>query len=230
MKTKLLLSVAAFLMVVTGVLAVAWRPLPDNHLSIAGSSGTSMIRLNQRTSPPANASRKVTNAGLTVEIREYDLNPDNPTITICADLPSVADWLPRFSASYNGKEVGVWQVMLLDPGNTAAQEKNRCYLAMLSGGVFDKNSPGRLIFSLDDFEMSLPEKLPADIITQAQGRVKTSGIDFEVQDVSHGQNLVITKRPASMRQEDALRVVQQAIQDVTGRFQGPWVFTIDLNP
>ena len=243
MKSKILISVVVFFGFTVALAAIAWQSLSDNRTSVlhAQPSNAAIVSQYEKSSDypsspaaetPLNASTglKVTHGGLTVEIREYDLNPDYPTVTICADLPSVADWLPRFSASYNGETIGVWQVMLIDPQNTAYLEKNRCYLAMLPEGVFDKNHPsGILIFSLDYFEMSLPEKLPADIIKKAKEKIKVSGIEFEVQDASHSQNLVITKKPDSTSQEEAWQVVQKAIEDLTDKVYGPWVFTIDLD-
>ena len=168
--------------------------------------------------------------GLTVEIREYELNPDNPTITICADLPSVADWQPMFSASHKDDPVYVWMVSLIDPQHTAVKEKNRCYLAKLSNdtGAFDEDQSGMLVFSLDHFQMSLPEQLPEVLVAQANKITREAGIEFEVQNTPHTQNYVITKKPDSISEQEALQAVQEAIDEAAGIVHGPWVFMIDL--
>lgn len=183
------------------------------------------------TSPEASANRLSESiGGLTVEIREYDLNPDNPTITICADLPSVADWQPMFSASHKDEPVYVWMVILIDPQHTAEKEKNRCYLAKLSNdtGAFDEDQSGRLVFSLDHFQMSLPEQLPEILVTQANQITREAGIEFEVQNAPHTQNYVITKKPDSISEQEALQAVQEAIDEAAGIVHGPWVFMIDM--
>ncbi len=245
MRTKVLISGIAFFGIAT-LAAMAWRSWPDNRPSTLHREVPNAAIASQNEKPGGPSSSPVaesslnavvpglkeTRGGLTVEIRGYDLNPDHPTITVCADLPSVADWLPRFSAIYKGQPVdgnNAW--MLIDPDNTAYQAANRCYLVMLPGGVFDTNPSGKLVFSLDYFEMSLPERLPADIIAKAKDQLASSGtgIDFEVQTISHGQNLIITKKPDSVSQEDALQAVEKAIESVTDKVYGPWVFTIDLS-
>jgi hypothetical protein len=43
----------------------------------------------------------VTNKNLTAVAREVNLAPQNPSVTICSDLPTLADWLPIFSVKLN---------------------------------------------------------------------------------------------------------------------------------
>lgn len=168
--------------------------------------------------------------GLTAEIRSVDLKQSEPAITLCADLPTVADWLPRFSAVYQGQKVLVRGWMLLDPDNTAYLAKNRCYLVKLSNELFtSETSAGTLTFSLDSFESSLPEKIPADVVAEAQAALKDTGIKFELQDVPHSQTIIIISKPESTSQEEATQKVQEAIESTTDKVYGPWIFTIDLD-
>jgi len=169
MKTKILISGIVFFGIAT-LVAIAWRSLPDNHSSTLHREASNAVIVSQNEKPGGFLSNSIaesslnavtdllkeTRGGLTVEIRGYDLNPDYPTVTVCADLPSVADWLPRFSAIYKSQPVDISAWMLIDPDNTAYQAANRCYLVMLPAGVFDTNPSGKLVFSLDYFEMSLP--------------------------------------------------------------------------
>lgn len=104
---------------------------------------------------------KVRNGGLTAELQEIDLDPEYPTVTLCTDLPTEADWLPRFSTIYQGREIQVTGWMLVDPVSNAVHARNRCYQATLSTEIFDLGVPsGELVFSLDYFELSIPENLP----------------------------------------------------------------------
>jgi hypothetical protein len=244
MKTKIFISGVLFFGIAAFV-ASAWRSLPDNHSAALHEEVSNAVLVSQNEKPSGSLpdsiaesspnpvkkeSLKETRSGLTVEIRSYDLNLDYPTVTVCADLPSVADWLPRFSAIYKDQPVDVNTWMLIDP-DTAYQAANRCYLVMLPAGVFGTNPSGKLVFSLDYFEMSLPEKLPVDIIKKAKETLAAlgTGIDFEVQDIPHGQSLIITKKPDSISQEDALQAVQKAIESATDKVYGPWTFTINLS-
>jgi len=225
------------LMVVSISLSVsAWLPISRG---VSASSAGESVGLDSRLADSSNVVKEAPASsgenfvmkssvnGLTAEVAQVDLNPDAPTVSICADVPTIADWLPQFSATYNGQPVGVMGWMLLDPSNTAYQEKNRCYLVMLSSEQLgSKKISGTLILSLDYFETSIPERLPVDLIAKAKERLKDSGIDFEVQNVPHGQNFIFPKKPDSYSDEDAFQRVTDALKD---KVYGPWVFTIDLN-
>lgn len=249
MKAKFSISLfVVFSLAAIGLMLSAWLPTPnkEQHTGVVAASmdleevvAESDLSVEQSNtpiiSPTANtnsepiAQTKVIMQGLTVELRTIDLNPDYPTITICADIPTVADWLPRFSAIYDGKEIPVTGWMLLDPNNNAARSKNRCYLATLDTQVFQSGTlSGQLTFSLDYFEMSLPERIPDEIIAKAQTVLKDSGIEFIIQDVSHGQNILVTGKPDALSQDEAMKNAQMAIEAATEKVYGPWDFTIDL--
>ncbi len=240
MKTKLLIVMTVFVGVATILSLVRWGVLPKNqsanvHAQSDSSANFNPITTEQTVSPSSSTtmtSLKATKDGLTAEISKYDLNPDYPTVTICTDLPSVADWLPRFSASYNGQTVDVWQVMLIDPQNDASQKKNRCYLAMLKEGIFQPGQSGVLLFNLEQFQMSIPEILPDDLIAKAKKNLKDKGldIDFEMKNVDHGQNIVIKKKPATYTDEQTYQAIQEAIAQAPVNVQGPWTFTIEVKP
>lgn len=168
---------------------------------------------------------RVSHNGLKAELREIDLNPDYPTITVCTDIPTIADWLPRFSAVHNGQRVGVWGWMLIDPDNIAYQKTNRCYLVHLTPSTAPKDFSGEFVLSLDYFETSIPERIPEDLIVRAKDRLRSEGIDFQVENIPKGVNLVITKKPDSCSEAEALQKVKDALTD---RAYGPWTFTIVL--
>lgn len=245
MKNKSIILKLALLML-GGLLAiVAWQSLPNNKLSALrvasfnanadiepGQTNNVQLKPIDETLLNADTTLSVTKDGLTAVIREYDLNPDYPTVTVCTDLPSIADWLPIFTASFNGKDIGVWQVMLIDPDGVAPEKKNRCYLAMLIEGNFKPGEKGKLIFRLEHFQMSVPELLPEDLLLKAKNNLKNKGldIDFEMQNVDHGQIVVIKKKPASLTDEQAYQAIQEAIAQAPDKVQGPWTFVIDVNP
>jgi hypothetical protein len=117
-----------------------------------------------KESPEKDEKTDVSNRGLTAELKGVDMDPDWPTITLCADLPTIADWMPRFSAVYRGEKIPVVGWRLLDPTNTASKMKNRCYDANLSTDIFASGPPsGTLLFSLDYWEASTPENSPIQL-------------------------------------------------------------------
>lgn len=240
MKTKLLIITTVFIGVASILVLTKSGVLPKSqsiavHAQSDASAGFNPVTTNRASSPSspmAITALKATKDGLTVEITKYDLNPDYPTVTICADLPSVADWLPIFSATYNGQPVDVWQVMLIDPQNDASQKKNRCYLAMLKEGIFQPGQSGTLIFNLEQFQMSIPEILPDDLLAKVKKNLKDKAldIDFEMKSVDHGQVVVIKKKPSALTDEQVYQAIQEAIAQAPEKVQGPWTFVIDVNP
>lgn len=240
---KLLMFLTLVILLAVG----AWQSLPQNKLSalrVAASNANSDTQSNQvvindaspnpvaETVLDANTTLNATVNGLTAVIREYDLNPDYPTITVCADLPSIADWLPIFTASFKGEDIGVWQVMLIDPDGAAPEQKNRCYLAMLVEGNFKPGEKGKLIFKIEHFQMSIPELLPDDLLIRAKDNLQNKGldIDFEMQNVDHGQIIVLKKKPLTLTDEQAYQAIEQAIAQAPEKVEGPWTFVIDVNP
>lgn len=240
MKTKLLIIMTVFIGVASILVLAKSGVLPKGqsiavHAQSDASDDFNPVTTNRAgspLSPMATTTLKATKDGLTVEITKYDLNPDYPTVTICADLPSVADWLPIFSAMHNGQPVDVWQVMLIDPQNNASQKKNRCYLAMLKEGIFQPGQSGTLIFNLEQFQMSIPEILPDDLLAKVKKNLKDKGldIDFEMKRVDHGQIVVIKKKPISYTDDQVYQAIQDAIAQAPEKVVGPWIFTIEIKP
>ena len=173
----------------------------------------------------------VTEKQLTATVNEVNLDPQNPSVKICSDLPSIADWLPIFSVNLNGQVVPVMQVSVLD-SDKARTEINRCYLVSLSPESIDfKSISGTLVVSIDYFKILLPEKLPTDseIVTAAKTESQKQGIDFEVQDLEHGWNINVTKKPSDMNENQAMEIVTRILETQAGRVDGPWIFTVDLD-
>lgn len=166
----------------------------------------------------------VSNKGLEAELREINLAHDFPTATICAEVPTIADWLPVFSATYNGQPVGIWGWMLIDPDN-AYQEKKRCYMVMFTSSSAPQDFSGQLVISLEYFRTITPEKIPESLILQARENLKNKGIDFEIENISHGVNIVVTDKPDFYTEEEA---EQKVLEALTERFDGPWTFIVDL--
>lgn len=235
MRKKILMITAIFAGAATILILLGWGILPRNRSATVYAQSDSNVNVNPLIVPANSTPRtslKVTKNQLTAEIIEYDLNPDYPTITICTDLPSVADWLPIFSASLNGKNITVWQVMLIDPEGTAPEKKKRCYLAMLEEGIFQPNLSGNLNFKLEHFQMSIPERLPDELIAKAKKDLREMGldIDFEMKDVDHGQEVVIKSKPATYSDEQTYQAIQEAIAKAPDKVYGPWEFVIEVKP
>lgn len=167
---------------------------------------------------------------ITAEIKNVYLDPINPSITICTNVPTLADWLPIFSAQLDGKPINVLGVAVLN-SDTAYKEINRCYQVSLATElVTSLNETGTLIFSMDYFKLLLPEKFDttSEIASQAKAESQKQGVNFEVQSLEHGWNVVVTKKPEEMSEETALQIALNSLEIQAGKVEGPWVFTIPL--
>lgn len=191
--------------------------------SISGNPNTSAV---DKVSKVMYENVIATNKGLTAELREIDLNPEFPTVTVCTDVPTPEDWLPEFSATYNGNEIGIWGWRWIGPGDSAYQTTYRCYQVYLTLSSAPKDFSGQFVFSLDYFRTIPPEQIPDSLIVQAKERLKNTGIDFEIENITHGVNITIISKPNSYSQEEAKQIVLEAMSE---KFEGPWTFVIDLD-
>lgn len=225
-----LVGLLALSVLLIGALALsAWLPNSRRESVSQHPEDTGALPLPSSVSIVENSNTSVTIKGLTAEVQGVDLNPDWPTVTICTDVPSVADWVPTFSAIHDGKIVRVVGWELLDPDN-AVKEQHRCYDAILWSEDLDfQNLSGVLVLSLDYLTISLPERIPADVIAAANELTKAAQIEFEYREVDHGAYFTITQKPANLSEETALQNINEALQSVQGKVVGPWVFKIDLN-
>ena len=226
---------------------VAWTRVPES----ASANSNEKTNIDQTETPPQtetnsasdennqtassylvfNPELSVTEKQLTATVQEVNLDPQNPTVKVCSDLPTIADWLPIFSVKLNGQAVRVMQISVLN-SDKARLEINRCYLVALSPESFDFNNiSGTLVVSMDYFKILLPEKLPSDseIVAAAKSEAQKQGFDFEVQDLEHGWNINVTKKPIDINTDQAIQIVTKILETQAGRVDGPWVFTIDLD-
>ena len=169
--------------------------------------------------------------GISAEINDYDLDPEHPFVTVCTNLPSVADWLPIFTATYNDESIDVWMVQVLDEDNTAYKSINRCYKALLKEGIIQADKPGILTFTMDHFRMAIPDVYPDELIEKSNKFLAENGnnVVFEIKNVNHGQVFEITQKPENMSDEQAYQLIEQAIDQSIEKVFGPWTFTIKKN-
>lgn len=210
------------------VISSAEINITETALQVATAGKTSVVGI-----PTTNVMDKVTyenvivtNKGLTAELREINLNPESPTVTVCTDVPTPDDWLPEFSATYKGEEIGIWGWKWVGPGDSAYLTKYRCYQVYLTPSSAPKDFSGQFVFSLNYFRTLPPEQIPDSLIVQARERLKSKGIDFQIDNIPHGMNITITNKPDSYSQEEAKQMVIEAMSD---KFDGPWTFVIDFD-
>jgi hypothetical protein len=60
-----------------------------------------------------------------------------------------------------------------------------------------------------------PERLSYQLIAHAQNKLAAEGIEFSYVIVSHGANILITKKPEGMTEAEALQKVQDALTEDT---------------
>lgn len=208
--------------------AVTWVEKPNASKASFSTSPT----LSQTEFPKTVLGMASTEKGLTAVLTKINLEPQNPAAEICAELPSAADWLAYFSARLDDKIVNITGISVIN-ADTAHTEAKRCYQVSFDPHAFEvESAPAKLVLSLDSLKILLPEKIPSDseILAAAKAEAQKRGLDFEFQNVNHGGNILITKKPENMSEDQAALIVAGILQSQAGQVDGPWVFTIDLNP
>jgi hypothetical protein len=101
----------AIVLAITNLGIVVWPPIQKSVVAQSNSLAddeqatatlATSTKDNPTTFPTAIDQDKIEQlVFLTAVAREVNLAPQNPSVTICSDLPTLADWLPIFSVKLN---------------------------------------------------------------------------------------------------------------------------------
>jgi hypothetical protein len=212
--------------------------------STASFLGFSTANLLQRNSEKSNPSYKssstlisdreyllgdiqVTN-NIKLELVSVELQAGLLRATICHAMPTPADWLlgagPQDVVLDTGKtQVQVQELGLLywnnAPDGTVSE---RC--DYVNFPVAQDEKPSSFTITIASLVTSMPE-VPDCTKTQEKLNASRSGIVITCQASDHGFSWEVAQKPAALSMGEARRISMEAFVD---RFDGPWVFTVNL--
>lgn len=171
------------------------------------------------------------------------MTPSYTVAYICYPKPSAFDWMTgqAISLQIGEDKANTWTYELLfdsdygdvgkgpEPDWTPPITSGRCIKVGFPVGHHDKAET--LILTVNSLEQSIPEVIDDTEVKKAQAKLEALGIEMDYVTFSGngggGGGPVFNKLPSGMSQQTAYREFMKALGYV---YEGPWVFTFNLEP
>jgi hypothetical protein len=148
---------------------------------------------------------------------------DPVTLQVGEDQTGISEYAMAYDAEYGDTGKGV------EPGWKPALMEGRCVKAGFPVGHHDK--PETLVLSIDSLQLTMPEVAPESDVKRALEELLREGIDMDwmtfTGDGGGGGGPMYKKLPEGMTEQEAYRRFIEALGYV---HEGPWVFTVEINP
>lgn len=139
------------------------------------------------------------------------------TATACIDLPSSDPWWPQVSLEINGEEMQEIGITLVDAKNPETmRSKNRCFLFEIPIQI-KSGKNGNALFKIKSVLLDRqPDFMNQTYLNSLRERVKKTApeLDFKIEtvqtDTGGGLDLIITSKPSTMTDDEAIAIIMQA--------------------
>lgn len=155
------------------------------------------------------------------------LTPSRAEALICFQMPSPVDWgLTASTVTLAGREypfMGGGLVQGVDGKDFLLTDPERC--SSVGFDVSYDQSATFLTLTVPKLVGSIPEVIGKERATAANQRLAETGIEFDYENVDHGGNIVILKRPDGATDMEIYPMIWDALAD---QYEGPWVFEVPI--
>ena len=169
--------------------------------------------------------------GISLTLKSLILNRSHVDALLCFEMPSAKDWSPDLRFGLGGApDEGAPEAFgsSLFPGDGkgfSLSDPERC--VGMGTDVSYEGGPTRVVLTIPKLKTSIPERIPEEMVQQANERLKDRGIVFEVIAQDHGNNFNILRRPDGMPDTELYPLIWDALGDW---YEGPWEFTVEITP
>jgi hypothetical protein len=166
-------------------------------------------------------------ADKTVTFKELELNPSLSHVIMCVLDPEGQQWIPTVHLLYKGNLFNIDHGWALTDANEDPQRGELCYRLPYAFQFDPAGDPkSNIAIWVEKITKDQPERLPYELISAAQNKLSAEGIEFNYVIVSHGSDIVITKKPAGLSEIEAQVRIQKAL---TEEAASSGVLIFDLN-
>jgi hypothetical protein len=155
------------------------------------------------------------------------VNPSYVQALICFQMPSAADWgLMPSKLTIGGREYFVSGAGIASSKNdptsaiTAAERCNNIGFDV----IYDLTATS-LTLTIPRLQASVNEVVTTEVVDRANQRLADKGIEFKYENIDHGGNIVILKRPEGATDPEIYPLIWDAMAE---QYEGPWVFTVEI--
>lgn len=148
---------------------------------------------------------------------------DPVTLQVGDDKADISEYTMAYDSEYGDTGKGV------EPGWKPALTEGRCVKAGFPVGHHDKTET--VVLSIDSLQLTMPEVAPEADVNRALEELLGEGIDMDwmtfTGDGGGGGGPMFKKLPEGMTEQQAYRRFIEALGYV---HEGPWVFTVEIDP
>ena len=165
------------------------------------------------------------NVSMTLE--SLALSPSYAEALICFQMPSAVDWgLTASKITVGGREYpfsGGGLAQGAEGKNFAVTDPERCN--SIGFNIPYDESASSITLTVPRLLGSIPEVVTAERVEIANQRLADKGIQFNYDNIDHGGNIVILKRPENVSDVEIYPLIWDALAE---QYEGPWVFTVAI--
>ena len=174
-----------------------------------------------------NIDQTITANDVAMTLHTLVLTPSRAEALICFQMPSAIDWGLTASTITVGDIEYRFSGGGLLPGTDgkgfAITDPDRC--STIGFDIFYDEAIDSITLSVPKLLGSVPEVIDDERVAMANERLASTGIEIDYENVDHGGNLMILKRPEGMGDQEAYPLIWDALAE---QYEGPWVFTVPI--
>ena len=174
-----------------------------------------------------NIDQTVVANNVSMTLKSLIVNPSRVEALICFQMPSSADWgLNTSVLTINGRDY------LTSGGGLAQGPDGRLvgdlYTNRCNDVGFDiayGESVESVTLTVPRLQASVNEVVTEEVVERANQQLADKDIQFDYENVDHGGNIVIIKRPEGATDAEIYPLIWDALVD---QYEGPWAFTVQM--
>ena len=174
-----------------------------------------------------NIDQTVVANNVAMTLKSLIVNPSRVDALICFQMPSAVDWgLMSSKLNINGKEYsfsGGGAIEGTSGKGFSLSDPERC--SSIGFDIIYDESAASIILTVPKLVASVNELVTKEVIDRANQRLADKGIQFDYENVDHGGNIVILKRPNGATDQEIYPLIWDALAD---QYEGPWAFTVPI--
>ena len=174
-----------------------------------------------------NLDQTVVANNVSMTLKALALNPSRAEALICFQMPSAVDWgLTASTITVSGQEypfVAGGGVPGSDSKSFSLTDPERCNT--VSFDIPYDESATSITLTVPKLMASVPEVIEKERVEAANKRLAGTDIEFDYENVDHGGNIVILKRPDGKTDEQIYPLIWDALAE---QYAGPWIFTVAI--
>ncbi|MCE5208281.1 MAG: hypothetical protein LLG42_08220 [Chloroflexi bacterium] len=181
-------------------------PSATFHLEVKPTYSGSLTFATQKTAVIENK---------TVTFKGLEVNPSSAVVIFCVFDPEGEQWFPGVNLLYKGNIITSFSAGLID-GSSGDTSQEMCYRLNYSYTFhLDATSDPKTELSILVAKLTKdqPERLSYQLIAHAQNQLAEEGIEFSYVIVSHGSDILITKKPEGLSEAEAVKIVQDSLTE-----------------